>query len=93
MQGNKSWLFTEEPQTVSYIYTKTTPKNSTITIKYEDSTGNKLADDIFESGIIGELYKTEQKEIVGYTFKKVIGRPEGVFMDENQIITYIYEKM
>lgn len=92
VQGNKSGLFTEEPQTVSYIYTKTAPKKSTITIKYEDSTGNKLADDILESGIIGEVYNTEQKEIVGYTFKEVIGRPKGIFMDENQIITYIYEK-
>ncbi|MFK4878836.1 MucBP domain-containing protein [Lactococcus petauri] len=63
-----------------------------VTVKYVDTEGNKISDDVVKSGAIGDDYNTEQKDIEGYTFKEVQGNPTGQFTDKAQTVTYVYTK-
>ncbi|WP_459567981.1 MucBP domain-containing protein, partial [Enterobacter asburiae] len=63
-----------------------------VTAHYVDTEGNKISDDVVKSGHIGDDYSTEQKDIGGYTFKEVQGDARGKFTDQDQTVTYIYEK-
>lgn len=92
VQGNTSGKFTDQAQMVTYVYTKNAIAGSDVTAKYVDTEGNKISEDVVKSGNIGEDYTTEQKEIDGYTFKEVQGDTSGKFIDESQIVIYIYDK-
>lgn len=95
VQGNKSGLFSTTPQTVTYIYTKNPIeiKTGTVTIKYIDTNGNSISDEITKSGNVGSLYTSEQKKILGYNFKEIQGIAEGQFTIESQTVTYVYTKI
>ncbi|MGM0123727.1 hypothetical protein IGI37_001101 [Enterococcus sp. AZ194] len=90
--GAASGKFTDKAQTVTYVYTKDPVKAADITVKYQDTDGNKIAEDVVKSGNIGEAYTTEQKDIKGYTFKEVVGAASGKFTDKAQTVTYVYTK-
>ncbi|WP_341482992.1 MucBP domain-containing protein [Lactococcus formosensis] len=90
VQGDTSGKFTDQAQTVTYVYTKNPEAGSDITAKYVDTEGNKISEDVVKSGNIGEDYTTEQKEITGYTFKEVQGDVSGKFTDQAQTVTYVY---
>ncbi|MFK4973058.1 MucBP domain-containing protein [Lactococcus garvieae] len=92
VQGDTSGKFTDQAQTVTYVYTKNPVVVSNVTAKYVDTEGNKISDDVVKSGNIGEDYTTEQKEIDGYTFKEVQGDISGKFTDQAQMVTYVYTK-
>ncbi|NLS47986.1 MucBP domain-containing protein [Lactococcus lactis] len=92
VQGSATGTFTDQAQTVTYIYTKDPIAGGDITAKYVDTDGNKISDDVIKSGNVGDAYATEQKTIVGYTFKKVQGSATGNFTDQAQTVTYIYTK-
>ncbi|WP_081167993.1 MucBP domain-containing protein [Lactococcus garvieae] len=91
VQGNPTGSFTDQAQTVTYVYTKTPAGN--VTVSYVDESGNKLSDDVVLTGNIGENYNSEQKTIDGYTFKEVQGNPTGSFTDQEQVVTYVYSKV
>ena len=93
VQGNPTGSFTEDAQTITYIYSKIPVKVGTVTVEYIDESGNKLADDVTLSGNIGATYTSEQKEFEGYNFKEVQGNPTGSFTEDAQTITYIYNKI
>ncbi|WP_276420130.1 MucBP domain-containing protein, partial [Lactococcus garvieae] len=65
-------------------------KGGDITVKFVDIEGNKISDDVIKAGNIGEAYTTEQKDILGYTFKEVQGDASGKFTDQAQTVTYVY---
>lgn len=90
--GSAAGVFTDETQTVIYIYTQIPTKTAKVTVNYQDGAGNKLTDNVVKSGLVGEQYTTEQKGIPGYTFKEVHGNIKGRFTDNAQIVTYVYEK-
>lgn len=94
VQGNPTGQFSDQAQTVVYIYTKdeVTPLTGTVIVKYEDDKGNTLSDSIIKSGSVGENYTTEKKDIKGYFFKETRGKVSGTFTDETQIVTYVYSK-
>lgn len=95
VQGNKSGLLSTTPQTVTYIYTKNPIeiKTGTVTIKYVDTNGNSISDEITKFGNVGSLYTSEQKKILGYNFKEIQGIEEGQFTIESQTVTYVYTKI
>lgn len=95
VQGNKSGLLSTTPQTVTYIYTKNPIeiKTGTVTIKYVDTNGNSISDEITKFGNVGSLYTSEQKKILGYNFKEIQGIAEGQFTIESQTVTYVYTKI
>ncbi|MCJ1979577.1 MucBP domain-containing protein [Lactococcus carnosus] len=92
VRGNKTGEFTNENQTVTYVYTKNPVAGLAVTAKYVDEQGNPISDDSVSLGNVGDDYTTDQKDINGYTFKEVRGNKTGKFTDENQTVTYIYQK-
>ena len=92
VQGSASGQFTDQEQTITYVYTKDPVVGGNVTAKYVDEAGNTLSDNVVKSGNIGDDYSTEQKAIPGYTFKEVQGSASGQFTDKEQTITYVYTK-
>ncbi|NHI76383.1 DUF5011 domain-containing protein [Lactococcus petauri] len=94
VQGNTTGQFTDQAQTVTYVYTKNEIPNvtGTVLVKYVDTDGNNISDDIVKSGTVGEGYSTEKKAIEGYTFKEVQGNTTGQFTNQVQTVTYVYAK-
>ncbi|GGE73588.1 MucBP domain-containing protein [Priestia taiwanensis] len=84
-------LTKENPdQEHTFIYKKE-KKKGTVIVKYVDTDGNKLHDDIHLTGNIGDKYTTDKQEFDGYEFIKIEGQPEGEFIDGEFIVTYIYK--
>ncbi|KAJ61015.1 MucBP domain-containing protein [Enterococcus faecalis] len=92
VRGNPTGKFTDQPQTVTYVYVKNPVKAAEVTAKYVDTEGNKISDEVVKSGNVGDDYTTEQKVIDGYTFKEVRGNSTGKFTDQAQTVTYVYMK-
>lgn len=92
MPNNASGQFSDDDQTVSYIYKKEAVAGGDVTVKYLDSHGKNIANDIVKSGNIGEDYTTEQKNIEGYSFKEVQGDISGQFQNQPQTVIYVYTK-
>jgi uncharacterized surface anchored protein len=92
VQGNVSGTFTDQAQTVTYVYTKNPVKAGNVTAKYVDEAGNEISADVVKSGNVGDAYTTDKKTISGYTFKEVQGNSVGNFTDKAQIVTYVYSK-
>lgn len=90
---NAVGTITDTKQFVNYVYNKNPVQASDIMVKYQDDNGNKLADDVVKTGMIGEVYATEQKEMDGYIFKEVLGNATGFFTDQPQTVTYVYSKV
>ena len=90
---NASGKFTDQAQTVIYIYTKNPVAGKDVTVKYEDESGKSIADEETLQGNIGEEYNSIQKDIDGYTFKEVKDdNASGKFTDQAQTVIYIYTK-
>ncbi|MFG5465257.1 MucBP domain-containing protein [Enterococcus faecalis] len=92
VQGNPTGKFTNQTQTVTYVYTKDPIAGGNVTVSYVDTEGNKISEDVVKTGNVGETYTTEQKAIPGYSFKEVQGNPTGQFTNKGQKIIYIYKK-
>uniref|UniRef100_UPI00254E740A BspA family leucine-rich repeat surface protein n=1 Tax=Lactococcus garvieae TaxID=1363 RepID=UPI00254E740A len=84
VQGKPSGAFVAQEQTVTYKYTKNPVIGGDVTVKYVDEKNNLIIKDIVLSGNVGEHYDTEQKNIPGYTFKEVQGKPSGAFVAQEQ---------
>lgn len=85
-------VFGETETIVTYVY-KLDDKNvskGTVLVKYIDSNGKDLQDPIILTGNVGDNYKTEEKEISGYTLVKTPENAIGVFGETETIVTYVY---
>ncbi len=69
---------------------------SDLTVKYQDISGNKIADFKTVSGNVGDAYDvstdTYKQNINGYTFKEVQGQTTGTLSDQGQTVTYVHTK-
>ncbi|MBC2122018.1 MucBP domain-containing protein [Listeria marthii] len=63
-----------------------------VTVKYEDTTKKKIAENVILTGYIGEDYHSSAKEIAGYTLTETPANAEGGFSVEEQTVTYVYSK-
>ena len=90
---NASGKFTDQAQTVTYVYTKNPVAGKDVTVKYEDESGKSIADEETLQGKVGEEYNSIQKDIDGYTFKEVKDdNASGKFTDQAQTVIYVYTK-
>ncbi|MGF1919199.1 MucBP domain-containing protein [Enterococcus faecalis] len=95
---NAKGIFSEEPQTVTYVYTKNPVKAKDITVKYVDTEGTQLHEEQILSGNVGEEYDTTSSTykltIPGYTLDKsqFPENAKGIFSEEPQTVTYVYTK-
>ena len=92
VQGNPTGSFTEDAQTITYIYNKIPVKGETVTIKYTDDEGKNIVEDTILTGNVGEEYVTVPKKISGYSIKGVQGNPKGFFTTTKQEVKYLYVK-
>ena len=70
-----SGQFSEKAQTVTYIYKKNELPIATgkVVVKYIDTDGKSILNDVVRTGTVGEDYITEEKNISGYTFQGIRG--------------------
>ena len=92
MPANASGVFTEDEQTVVYVYRRKNAGN--VTIHYIDPAGRSLsADDVLNgSRKLGLPYSTSAIEINGYHFLRSEGDTDGIFRVDDQEVTYVYLK-
>ncbi|WP_369670114.1 MucBP domain-containing protein, partial [Enterococcus lactis] len=88
--GNAQGQFTEEEQSVVYLYEKAI--GAPVTVKYEDEEGNSLASEEVLTGDYGSPYKTSGKIIKGWTIKTTPSNASGTFSEEAQEVVYVYER-
>ncbi|WP_311049668.1 MucBP domain-containing protein, partial [Enterococcus faecalis] len=74
---------------IELYYEMYTPK---VTVKYTDKDGNELAKEENIEGKYGFPYETSSKNIDGWTLKETPKNAAGVLNQENQTVTYVYEK-
>ena len=92
MPANARGVFTEDEQTVVYVYRRKNAGN--VTIHYVDPAGRSLsADDVLNgSRKLGLPYSTSAIEINGYHFLRSEGDTDGIFRVNDQEVTYVYLK-
>ena len=91
---NASGTFSDQAQTVIYIYTKNASPAGTgknISVKYQDEDGLLMQSDLLQ-GNIGDTYNTKAETFKGYTLKTTPDNASGTFSDQAQTVTYIYAK-
>ena len=67
-------------------------KSSKVIAKYVDEDGNELALQEGMTGLIDTEYNTHEKDILGYTLKEMPSNKDGVYTEEEIIVTYVYTK-
>lgn len=67
-------------------------RGSNIIVEYKDTKGKKLAEPDSYKGPEGESYSVTPKNIPGYTLVKTEGNPNGVYTDQDQKVTFIYDR-
>lgn len=88
--GNEEGKYTKEDQVVIYKYEKVRGR---IIIKYIDPDGNIITEDKIITGKVDDPYKVDRIEIEGYDLIEVIGNEEGIYMIEDQVVMFKYEKI
>ena len=89
VDGPEMGFYTEEAQTITYVYRKSI---GYVKVNYQDTDGHSLWPTINLSGQIDTAYSTEKKEIEGYFFDHVDGSETGNYSLETQTVTYVYRK-
>ncbi|MFK4782145.1 MucBP domain-containing protein [Lactococcus petauri] len=92
--NNGQDVFTDQAQTVTYIYTKNKAVPGTRTIKYLDTEGTPLRKDIIitpDPVHLGDPYKSYPLEFPGYTLKES-QNTEGIITEEDTTTIFIYSK-
>ncbi|MBC1785725.1 hypothetical protein HCA18_11200 [Listeria welshimeri] len=89
--SNATGILSDQAQTVVYIYEKEKLASSII-VRYLDDNNKELVKSRIISGNVGEEYSTNAEKISGYHLKSTPTNAEGIFMENEQTITYIYEK-
>lgn len=84
IRGNATGTFTNQPQEVSYVYTKKPVKGADVIVHYVDEEGNAITPAEKLTGNVGEKYTSEAKTITGYILKEVPENATGTFTDQPQ---------
>ena len=90
--ANATGQFSDQAQTVIYVYTREDAGD--ITVQYLDENGQQLAADSVLSGQgqLGQPYETSPLNINGYTVKSTQGNTTGTYTLQPQRVVYIYER-
>lgn len=91
--GNPTGQFSDQPQTVFYIYKRTEPAvtNGTVTVQFVDQQGTTLRPALTLSGKIGDTYTTSPQAIDGYQLVTTPENVTGVYTAADTVVTYVYE--
>ena len=100
IQTKPSGKFSGTETEVTYVYAKNTPVNTgwqpilggTVTVHYQDETGQQLAPDQVLNGNVGDGYLTQEVKLTGYNLTQRPNNATGFYTDRPQSVTYIYSK-
>ncbi|WKT14830.1 MucBP domain-containing protein [Lactococcus lactis] len=72
IQGSATGSFTDQEQTVTYVYTKNPVPGKNVTVKYLDDKGQPIpgVSDVILTGNVGENYTTDKKIFLAILSKK-----------------------
>lgn len=79
--------------TVSNVQEQAAPVEGTVIVRYVDSEGKEISYRQTYTGVVGEPYKDERKDIQGYKFKKTTGSTSGLFEMGVTEIVHVFEKV
>ncbi|WP_086314354.1 hypothetical protein A5821_001917 [Enterococcus sp. 7F3_DIV0205] len=95
-QGEPSGTFSDQEQTVVFIYKKISAPiiepTGKVIVHYVDTHNKTIQDDFVLTGTVGDTFNTEKPVIKGFTFKEVQGTTSGLFSEQDQEVTYIFTK-
>ncbi|MBC2098686.1 LPXTG cell wall anchor domain-containing protein [Listeria booriae] len=87
---NATGVFTEQAQTVTYVYHKQTAQP--VTIQYVDESGASIAPQETLTGEFGGPYTSKDKKLTGYVLTETPANATGVFTNQAQTVIYVYHK-
>lgn len=90
---NHTGTFTNIPQDVVYIYNKLPDKIGQVVVTYLNEDGEMLAEEMILTGPVGTTYTAKEEQFDGYKLKEIKGKPTGDFLEVEQMVSYIYEKI
>ncbi len=88
--ANAKGIFSDTAQEVVYVYERSDA--APVTVKYEDTEGNQLAEPTILNGKVGLPYESEAKELSGWTVSQTPANAKGIFSDTAQEVVYVYER-
>jgi uncharacterized surface anchored protein len=88
---NATGTYTEETQTVTYVYTKIPSTQGAVLVRHVNTTGEELAPDQLLTGPLGDEYETASAKIDGYVLMDTPENATGVYTEEEQIVIYVYQ--
>lgn len=88
IQGDKTGTFSDTPQEVVYVYKRSDA--APVTVRYEDTEGNQLAEPTILNGKVGLPYESEAKELSGWTVSQIPSNAKGMFSTTAQEVIYVY---
>ena len=98
IEGQAEGTFSDQFQTIKYLYSKNSIKSKNVVVRYVDSKGNKIHDDNLIIGNIGDSYDASSTSykiaIKGYTLdrKELPLNSKGTFANREQLVVYVYNK-
>ncbi|MBC1286334.1 LPXTG cell wall anchor domain-containing protein [Listeria booriae] len=87
---NATGVFTDQAQTVTYVYHKQTAQP--VTVQYVDESGASIALQETLTGEFGRPYTSEAKKLTGYVLTEAPANATGVFTNQAQTVIYMYHK-
>ncbi|MBC2316615.1 LPXTG cell wall anchor domain-containing protein [Listeria booriae] len=90
--GGKKYSESEVNQAVEELLNSIAAVPKPVTVSYQDTDGQKLAEDVQLTGKFGGSYEAPQKDIPNYTLQEVKGLERGTFTEIGQSVTYVYAK-
>ncbi|MBC1792428.1 MucBP domain-containing protein [Listeria booriae] len=87
---NATGVFTEQAQTVTYVYHKQTAQP--VTVQYVDESGASIAPQETLTGEFGGPYTSKDKKLTGYVLTETPANATGVFTNQAQTVIYVYHK-
>ncbi|MBC1973626.1 MucBP domain-containing protein, partial [Listeria booriae] len=88
---NATGVFTDQAQTVTYVYHKQTAQP--VTVQYVDESGASIAPQETLTGNFGQSYTSKAKVLSGYVLTETPTNATGVFTDQAQTVRYRYQKI
>ncbi|MBC1553148.1 LPXTG cell wall anchor domain-containing protein [Listeria booriae] len=87
---NATGVFTEQAQTVTYMYHKQTAQP--VTVQYVDESGASIAPQETLTGEFGGPYTSKGKKLTGYVLTETPANATGIFTNQAQTVIYVYHK-
>ncbi|MBC1976842.1 LPXTG cell wall anchor domain-containing protein [Listeria booriae] len=87
---NATGVFTEQAQTVTYVYHKQSAQP--VTVQYVDESGASIAPQDILTGNFGQPYTSKGKKLPGYVLTETPTNATGVFTSQAQTVIYVYHK-